>query len=72
MKTLFWYDLTSKKKVFVCFSTNVGRHFILDFQGFCPNFQSFSRIFSKSKLLGVRTPAANTTGRSSKHYFICR
>jgi len=46
MKTSFWCNL--KKKVFMCFYANLGRHFLKsnnvgryfypDFQGFCPDF----------------------------------
>jgi len=60
MKTLFWCDL--QKKVFMCFSTNVGRHFLKsnnvgrdicpDFQGFCPNFQRFCPTFQLIKTFG--------------------
>jgi len=49
IKTFCWYDL--QKKVFMCFSPKVGRHFLKsnnfgrhfcpDFQGFCPDFQGF-------------------------------
>ena len=28
--------------------------FVPNFQRFCPNFRDFTRIFNKSKLLGVR------------------
>jgi len=47
MKTTFWCNL--QKKVFTCFYTKLGRHFLKtsnvwryfyqDFQGFCPYFQ---------------------------------
>jgi len=40
-------------------SNDVGRHFFLDLQGFCPDFQRFYRIFDKSKLLEVRLHLAS-------------
>jgi len=52
------------KKGFVCFSANVGHHFLKsnnvghhfcpDFQVFWPDFQGFFPDFNKSKHLGVR------------------
>jgi len=40
------------KKVFICFSTNVGRHFCPDFQGFCSDFQGFCPDFRQIKTFG--------------------
>jgi len=65
-----FYGVTSKKMVFTCFSSNFGRHFCPNFQGFCLDtvfrdvvrifrdiahiFRDFARIFNKSELLWVR------------------
>jgi len=57
----------------MCFSANVGRHFIKSnkigshfagiFRDFAQIFKDFTQIFNKSKLLGVRLhPASYTTG----------
>ena len=55
MKTFFWWDL--QKKVLICFSATVGRHFLKsnnvgchfcpDFQGFCSDFQGFCSDFQR-------------------------
>ena len=37
----------------MCFSANVGRHYFLDFQGFCPYFQGFCPDFRQIKTHGV-------------------
>jgi len=38
----------------MCFSANVGRHYFLDFQEFCPYFQGFCPDFRQIKTHGVR------------------
>jgi len=58
---LFWYDL--QEKAFVCFSANIGRDFLKSnnvgrlfctvFGEFAQIFRDFTRIFNKSKLLGL-------------------
>jgi len=63
IKTFF--GVTSKKRLYVCFSANVerhflksnnvGRHFWQGFQGFCPNFQRFFSHFRQIKTFGVAT-----------------
>jgi len=61
------------KKVFVCLSANVGRHFMKSnkvarlfsriFKDFAQIFKDFARIFNKCKILGVRLhPASYTAG----------
>jgi len=46
MKTFFWCDL--QQKVVLCFSANVGRHFLKSNnvgRHFCPDFRDFDQIF---------------------------
>jgi len=55
MKTFLWYDLQKKQEgLYVFFansvrqflkSSNIGRHFRPDLQGFCSDFQGFSLNF---------------------------
>ena len=62
MKTVFWCELHAKEKILVCFSANVGRHFLKSnnvgrqlFKDFAQIFRDFARVLNKSKLLGVRS-----------------
>jgi len=50
MKT--FSGMTVTKKVLMCFSANVGRHFLKRF--FTRIFNDLAQIFDKSKLFGVR------------------
>ena len=60
MKTFSWYD--HQKKVFTCFSANVGAMFwnqttlgaifVQIFREFARGFSEFARIINKSELLG--------------------
>jgi len=57
MKTFFWYDI--QKKVFMCFSENVGCHFLKSSnigRDFCPNFQRFCSDFRQIKTFGGVLP----------------
>ena len=66
LPSVFWGDL--QKMVFTCFFAKVGRQFLKSNEVvclFCPDFQDFARIFTKTKLLGCActpcTPAPYTT-----------
>ena len=53
MKAFLWYDL--QKKLFMCFSGNVGRQFFKSNnvgRHFCPNFQRFCSDFRQIKTFG--------------------
>ena len=47
----FWYDL--QKRAFMCFSANVGRHFLKSSNLGRHLSRDFPRIFDKSRLLGM-------------------
>jgi len=50
-----YFGVTSKNE-FMCFSANVGHHFLKSnnvVRHFCPDFQGFCPDFNKSKLFGV-------------------
>ena len=52
-----FFCVNSKKKVFMCFSANLGRHFLKSsnvWRYFIRIFRDFAQIFGKSNALSVR------------------
>jgi len=63
---LFWCDL--QKKVFLCFSASVGRHFFNVGHHFCPEFQGFCSDFRKIKTFGGALTPLPPTPLTSRHH----